>query len=189
MLEIEEAEQQATKVSIDNPFPLNDASQIKLMPVASWNQYKDLFTDDFDARETDKISDFYTRCEEYDRAAELNATLTFQQNQQELRNNMQRVLAEYAKAYSDELENAAATDKERLEQEYIQRRQRFLDIYGNNSPTHMYTYVPVKPFNDAKNALQDLETSLSLTSVGIKLKQAARPKGFFKRTVDRIFHR
>ena len=184
LLEIEEAEQRLSRVSVENPFPTGD-EQIKLMPIASWNQYKHLFTNDFDRNETDKISDFYLRCEAYDKAAAFESEVTFELNQQELRINMQRVLADYAREYTDKLEMPGA-DSNKLEEEYIKRRERFVKTYGNTASTHMYTYVPVKPTNDAKRALQGMEQSLSLTSVGTKLKNICRPRSLINRTIDKL---
>jgi len=187
LLEIEEAEQHLTKVSVSTPFPSIDADQVKLMPVSSWGTYKHLFINDFDRNETDKISDFYTRCEDYDQSATLKTSITFGQTQQELRTNMQRILADYAKDYNDKLETAQSEDKKaELEKVYIERRKRFVDIYGNTSETHMYTYVPVKPYNDAQNALQGLEPSLSLTSVGTKLKSISRSRSIVGVVVDKL---
>lgn len=181
LLEIEEAEQQLTKLSADTPFPSYD-EQVQLMGVASWEHYKHLFINDFDRNETDKISDFYARCHDYDDAATFLIQTTFENNQQELRANAQRILADYAKDYNDELDQEANESKRReLERVYIERRQRFVEIYSNTASTHMYTYAPDKPYHDARRAIQGIETSLSLTSVGIKLKRISRSQDFFKR--------
>lgn len=184
LLEIEEAEQHLVKVSAESPFPETD-EQVKLMPVASWNQYKHLFTANFDRNETDKISDFYSRCQEYDKAAAFVSEVTFEQNQQEQRINMQRILADYAREYNDKCEQPGA-DKDMFEQEYIKRRENFVRVYGNTASTHMYSYVPVKPYNDAKRALQGIEQSLSLTSVGTKFKNICRQRNIFNRVIDRV---
>ncbi|HET6746920.1 MAG TPA: hypothetical protein VFH06_02315 [Candidatus Saccharimonadales bacterium] len=187
LLEIEEAEQHLSKVSVSTPFPSAEADQVKLMPVSSWGIYKHLFINDFDRNETDKISDFYMRCEDYDHAATLKTNITFEQTQQELRTNMQRVLADYAKDYNDNLEAAQSDErKSELEKAYIERRKRFVDIYGNTSETHMYTYIPIKPYNDAQNALQGLEPSLSLTSVGTKLKSISRSRSLIGIIIDKL---
>lgn len=185
LLEIEDAEQQLAKVSVDKPFPDLRDEQIKLMPMASWSQNKHLFMKDFDRNEIDKISDFYIRCADYDSASMQNSINSFEMSTQELRVNAQRILADYAREFNDSLE-AAKDDDERqdLEQAYIKRRRQFIEIYGNTSETHMYTYVPAKPFNDAIRALQGLEQSLSLTSVGVKLKMIARPRGRLRRFWD-----
>jgi len=181
LLEIEEAEQQLAKVDTDKPFAAVNSEDVRLMPVSSWNQYKHLFTHDFDRNETDKISDFYARCAAYDCAAALSESIIFERSQQELRINMQRVLADYAREYSDKIETALQADLPKLEQDYIERRRRFVEIYGNTATTHMYTYVPVKPENDAARALRSLETSLSLTSVGIKIKAIAHQNHLFSK--------
>jgi hypothetical protein len=179
LLEIQGAEQQLTKVSVDKPFPEVDVEQVRLMPVQSWEDYKHLFTNDFDRNENDKISDFYTRCAAYDQAAELNSNIVFERSQQELRINAQRILADYAREYNDLVEKAPKSQLPKLEQAYITRRQQFIEIYANTSPTHMFTYAPIKPYNDAVRALQGLEPSLSLTSVGTKLKVMSKPQNFF----------
>jgi hypothetical protein len=185
LLEIEEAEQHLAKVNVTSPFPSNDADQVKLMPVSSWPLYKHLFIHDFDRNETDKISDFYTRCEDYDKAATLKVSITFEQTQQELRTNVQRILADYAKDYNDRLETATTSQqKDDLEQTYIERRKSFVSIYGNTSETHTYTFLPGKLYSDARSALQGLESSLSLTSVGTKLKSISRSRNIFGKIID-----
>lgn len=189
LLEIEEAEQRLAKVSLENPFASDVAEQIALMPVASWNEYKHLFVHDFDRNETDKISDFYLRCKNYDEAATMHASNVFELSVQELRSNMHRVLADFAQRYCDESLKVAPDDIQKrnsLEQQYIERRKRFIEIYGNTAETHMYTYIPVKPTNDAIRTLQGLEPSLSLTSVGSKLKSIARRRNLFGRFLDKL---
>lgn len=186
LIEVEEAEQHLAKVSVENPFPAGPDVQVKLMPVSSWNQYKHLFINDFDRNETDKISDFYARCEDYDNASSRQIEVTFEGNQQELRINIQRILADYAREYNDALEAAAPEDYDTLEKRYIERRRRFVQIYDNTASTHTYTYAPAKPYDDAKRALQGIEQSLSLTSVGTKLKSIARSRTIVGKIIDRV---
>jgi hypothetical protein len=173
LLEIEGAERQLTKVSEDKPFPNIDEEDVYLMRASSWDEFKYLFVNNFDRNEWDKITDFYRRCHDYDEAVTYH-NLNSKKNLQALRVNMQRVLANYADEYTRSIEGKTEEEFTELEIKYINRRQTFINIYGNTSTTHMYSYIPIKPQNDAKRALKGLETSLSLTSVGIKLKQLSQ---------------
>jgi hypothetical protein len=172
LLEIENAEQQSEKVSFDKPFTDINDEDVFLMPVASWDKYKYLFVRDFDRNEWDKITNFYRKCHSYDQSVVFhNASLDH--NMKQLRVNVQRELAEYASEYASKYAGANETDKETVKQEYIRKRNNFTDLYTGSEKIDpiIFTYIPTKAFIDAKRALSNLETSLSLTSVGIKLKK------------------
>lgn len=169
LLEIESAEQQLTKINRDSPFDNVNEEHVFLMKEGSWNKYRYLFVKDFDRNEWDKISEFYNQCQAYDDAVRYYNSL-FDKNAQEVRQNLQRVLARYAEEHASNTFGRSATDKQTLDEAYIKKRQQFVDIYMNTLPTHMYVYLPEKPSKDAIRAAKTI-ADLSITSVGIKLKR------------------
>jgi hypothetical protein len=181
LMEIENAERQLEKVNPDKPFAGPDGEDTFLMPSASWDKTKYLFGRDFDRNEWDKINGFYTKCLLYDEAVRLNNNY-FDKNQQELRVNLQHSLADYARTHAESLKITEPEDIAALEKEYADKRKQYTDtMVGNTDIDHMFMYMPVKAENDAKRALKNLETSLSLTSVGIKLKKLADKNTVFSR--------
>jgi len=186
LLEIEDAERQLEKVSSARPFTGGDEEDVYLMKAASWDKYKYLFVRDFDRNEWDKITTFYTKCQAYDQAVVFNKAST-EKNQQEVRANLQRVLTDHAAQYAkatkvDDKDVQAVSDQayQQLHDAYIER------LVGKDS--NIFTYVPRQSEADAKRALSNLETSLSLTSVGIKLKAMVANKNAWK-IIARLFNK
>ncbi len=180
LLEIEHAEQQMQIVTqTQESESLNE--NIYLMRVASWEKYRYLFVRDFDRNEWDKVTDFYDKCQRYDTAVRYNNTF-FKANEENLRTNLHRVLADYADEYVSTASNATPTERTEAERVYLEKRQSFIDMYMRTTQGYLYMYNPIKPVNDAKTVLSSIETSLSLTSVGIKLKRLARASSIWQRT-------
>ena len=188
LIEIENAERQLEKINPENPFPGTDRADIFLMPTASWDKYKYLFGRELDRNEWDTLANFYLKCQSFDEATRLNASY-FDRNQQELRINLQRVLAGYAQEYAEAL--AVLTDEEEkaaLTSNYLKKRSAFEDaLIGNASPSHLTLYMPMKSENDAKRALRNIESNLSLTSVGTKLKGLAAGRSIRQRAARSLF--
>ena len=184
LLEIESAEQQLQTIT-QNEQSGSLAENTYLMKNSSWDGYRYLFVRDFDRNEWDKISDFYSKCHQYDDAVAFNNKY-FGGNVEKTQLQLQRILAEYAKDFTEDTLSATTdVEKLKLKDEYEQRKNLFIDAYGlrvseiNFPPP--YFYNPQKPVNEAKAILSTIETSLSLTSVGIKLKRMATKVGLWKR--------
>lgn len=175
LLEIERAEQQIQIINqAQQPGTLNE--NLFLMKSASWEKYRHLFVKNFDRNEWDKLTDFYDKCQRYDEAVRYNNTF-FKENAQELTTNLHRALADYAKDCAEQMSAGTPAQKNTLENAYLAKRKQFIDLYMNVDPDHLYMHFPMKPINDAKAVLDSIEPSLSLTSVGIKLKRLARTSG------------
>ena len=189
LLEIENAEQQLQVIN-QNQQQGSLAENIYLMKNSSWDSYRYLFVRDFDRNEWDKISDFYNKCHQYDEAVTFNNKY-FGSNVEKTQLQLQRVLAGFAKDFTDAI-LAATTDREKsdLKDLYGQRKNLFVDSYGLrvNDADFLppYFYNPQKPVNDAKAILSTIETDLSLTSVGIKLKRMATRINLWQK-LKRIF--
>ena len=182
LLEIEGAEEGLRKVSPQKPFL--DDGYVVLMRTASWDSYKHLFVADFAnyRNEWDKIAEFYAQCENYDKAVTAQNE-TRDDNKRELIANVQRVLAGYADQRAAQLQPDGDDFKneetrEKLEQRYRAKRQRFMDvIVGVISKTDQINhYVPQQFFNDAVRALGAIDKNLSTTTAGIRLRELAAPR-------------
>jgi hypothetical protein len=177
LLEVEAAQAQLDKVSADKPFIPPDQQSVYLMKTASWDKYKYLFVRDFDRDEWDKITLFYINCQAYDQAVRFNKIST-EKNQQAVRENLQRILTDHAAKYVEDTiskpgKPSSATPQS--EQQYLAERQEYIEqLVGEKG--QIFTYVPKQSESDAKRALNNLETSLSITSVGIKLKNIVNKK-------------
>jgi hypothetical protein len=174
LLEIENAEQQIQKINetqSDNPVQPG----IYLMKEASWSKYRYLFVRDFDRTEWDNISDFYNKCRKFDVAVAYQESL-FEKNMAVLRSNLQNKLANLAEDHAAEMLGKDTDEQRLLEEEYFKKRRQFISTYMSTNPDFMYMHYPIQPVNAAKAVLDSIEGSLSLTSVGIKLKQLASPR-------------
>ncbi len=181
LLEIESAEQQLQAVNqTQAQLPDTLPETIFLMKNSSWEKYRYHFVRDFDRNEWDKITDFYDKCRRYDEAVVYNNSL-FKANHRNWASNLYRVLAEYAREHADKMVEAKDNDKPALEDAYINRRKTLIETYTNVDEKHTYFHNPIKPVNDAKAVLSTIETNLSLTSVGIKLKRLAAIRSLAQR--------
>lgn len=177
LLEMESAEQQL-QIITQNQSANSLAENIYLMKNSSWDKYRYHFVRDFDRNEWDKITDFYNKCIQYDAAVSYNNSY-FAGNVDMTQMHLLRIQADYANDYARE--DAAATDqieKDAAREAYEKKKQTFINAYGVvqsadnfDSP---YFYNPQKPVIEAKQVLDTIETNLSLTSVGIKLKKMAK---------------
>ncbi len=171
LLEIENAERQLDKIA-EFQKPDSLVKSIYLMNGGSWNKYRELFVRDFDRNEWDKITSFYAKCEIYDDAIRYDGE-SFGKNVDERRVNIQRILGDFAHQYILASEKAKTDgQKAKLHRVYIERRKHFEDIYDRGSRSdNLDSYSPQKFVDDAKKVLETIEPSISLTSVGIKLKR------------------
>jgi len=176
LLEIESAEKQLQLIN-QTQSSGTLAENIYLMKSSTWDENRYMFVRDFDSNEWDKITDFYNKCLQYDASVAYNNTF-FGNNVEKVQNQVLRVLAKYADSYSDKLVDAKSPQERKLlKREYEEKKNRFIETYGvienEEGFPPPYFYNPMKPVNDAKAVLGAIETNLSLTSVGIKLKRMA----------------
>lgn len=187
LLEVQSAEQQLQVVRRTQGDEL--AENVYLMKNSSWDKYRYLFVRDFDRNEWDKISDFYNKCLQYD-ASVAYASTYFGSNVEKAQGHILGALAGYAKQYVNDFEALPNPDeKQELVDAFKERRSNFLQAFGvingDESFLSPYFYNPQKPTIDAKAVLETMETNLSITSVGNKLKRMAENRGFFRRLFRR----
>ena len=186
LLEVESAEQQL-QIITQNQAPGSLAENIFLMKNSSWEKYRYFFVRDFDRNEWDKITDFYNKCLQYDAAVAYNSNY-FGSNVEKAQSHILRILANYADTYIEDVEKATTqTSKAKLREAYEAKKTNFLNAYGviqnDDNFTAPYFYNPQKPVIEAKSVLDTIETNISLTSVGIKLKRMAAKKSFWQRFI------
>ncbi len=136
------------------------------MQTESWSKYKYQFIKDFDRDEWDTITDFYNKCALIDEAIRYNKTF-FQKNEEQIRANKYRIFADYTKEFIDSPGNA----EEKIN-DFFQRTKIFDDAFMQRQ--YIADYKPMKPINDAKQHIKDLNLNISFSVIGQKLKKLAR---------------
>lgn len=146
---------------------------ILTMQTESWSKYKYLFVRDFDRDEWDEITDFYNKCQSLDQAIIYNSSF-FSKNEEQIRVNLLRILADYAKNKNDLLING----NNKSTKKKINQVDRLASMYYSTYMTKPYQllYNPNKPINDAKLYIDNLKINISQTTIGTKLKALARIK-------------
>jgi hypothetical protein len=189
LLEMESAEQQL-QVITQNQSAGSLAENIYLMKNSSWDKFRYHFVRDFDRNEWDKITDFYNKCLQYDAAVTYHSSY-FAGNVDMTQMHLLRIQADYASEYAHDIAKADSQEKRDVIREaYEKKKQTFINSYGvvesADNFTSPYFYNPQKPVIEAKQVLETIETNLSLTSVGIKLKKMANNASFLRRLKERI---
>lgn len=187
ILEIASAEDALKKISVDKPYA---DPKVILMPFSSWDRYKHLLVSDFSGYkdEWDKITGFYSQCEEYDNA------MAGQNDMEDAKTKamiveMQRVLSKYAATYIEDLIDTDEQERDSLPTQYKAKRDMFIDIYTGsiNKNAAIDHYTPQRFTNSAKHALGVIDRSISTSTAGKRLKEiATHPK---HTTLDRLLQR
>lgn len=182
LLELETAEQKLQRINSARADDLNRLPNIYLMEESSWDKFRYLFVKDFDRNEWDKITDFYSKCKSYDEAVSYNES-HFDKHVQEMR----KIQHKYFGAYSAEyVENTFSENNPRTIQENKDtmdaKKSMLLDAIGIRDTSNTYLYSPQQPLDQATIALLSIESNISLTSVGQKLKSIS-----FKKTLWQKF--
>ncbi len=182
LLEIENAERQLEKVNADRVFPGIDEDDVYLMRSASWDKYKYLFVRDLDRNEWDKLTSFYDKCSIYDKAA-ASYRRSREKNQQEARVNVHRILADLAKDYADISSDLSKEEINQRTSLYAEKRKAYISLMVGET-SEILTYIPQQLDFEGKRVLTTIETNLTSTSIGIKLKLIVNKKGIFDRLAN-----
>lgn len=139
------------------------------MPYENWSTNKYLFVDNFTRDEWDAINNFYNKCKLLDESIQHNNS-AFYNDVEVIRENKQRVLADFAKETTIKITSTNDEEKQKkIEDEYVNNSEKFDSLYMSRQGR--FAYSPNKPINDSKLYLDDLTTNLSLSSVGLKLRE------------------
>jgi hypothetical protein len=164
LLEIQNAERQLKRVKENLSKVGTLMEDVFVMPSESWSKYKYLFVRKFDRDEWDTISEFFNKCSLYDDAVD-HSNSCFVKNEDQIRINIQRIFAEFCRDSDD--------TSEILDQKVIDRFKRFRQRYLKNQSPELGYYSPQKPLTDANIYLADLESTITQTTIGNKLKKVA----------------
>lgn len=181
LIEIENAERQLQTISSSESDTLTENTY--LMPSSSWEKYRHLFAQDFTPREWDTITNFYNRCALFDEAVTFNS-LAFKQNVEAFRKSINFALVLQASQLingTDSSDTSEATGA-LIREEYIRFRDSLISLYM--SPSNLYMYNPQKPLNDAVAATKSIDRTISLSSIGTKLRKVSK-QGLFERVFRR----
>lgn len=170
LVEIENAERQLSIIKkTGNDDSLSES--VRLMPTTSWEKYRHLFGRTFTSREWDTVSDFYNRCSQYDKAVDYDST-SITRDIEAWRTSVNHALALVISISLLNDSSGQLTDRE-FEDQYRELGRRLTEVYMK--PSNLFIYKPVKPLKEATDALKELTETLSLTSVGDKLRKVSRP--------------
>lgn len=191
LLEIESAEQQLQLIN-QTQTAGSLAENIFLMKNSSWDKYRYYFVRDFRRNEWDKITDFYNSCSQYDDAVSFNKSY-FGTNVNHVQSQIIRIMADYTNDYIEAVSKAKTQDeKDSIKEAYDAKKSRFIISYGvienNEGFAGPYFFGPQKPALAAQKILSTIETSLSLTSVGIKLRNMSANKSLWRRLTERFLN-
>jgi len=139
---------------------------IQVLQLNSWSQQKHLFSSDFDEDQWSAINSFYTNAALLDQTL-IQSNAVFESNAEQIRSNMQRVLADLIEVM------VVQTKKDTIEQDLRQLKERaelFNDLYEEKKKE--FTFTPVKYLDDIRRILDDV-TLISTSTAGEKLKKLA----------------
>jgi hypothetical protein len=183
LLEIQNAEKQLGIINQNRDANILDEN-IYLMKNSSWDTYRYFFVRDFDTSEWEKITTFYNKCIQYDKAV-TGYNENWASNVKSAQKHVLRILADYADLFTQQLATVTPRQKEKIRKDYEDKKTAFISSYGviqndDNYPAP-YFYSPQKPILEAKVILDTIETALSTSSVGVKLKTMSDNANLLKR--------
>lgn len=144
-----------------------------VMQTESWSTLRHLFVRDLNQAEWESISDFYNMCHLFDLAVSNNDSF-FQMDTEQIRINANRIIFDLVKTSTEKIVEIGESDikKKNEEIERLAKARKFFEEYFED-PNHFYMYSPIKPLNDAIFYISNMNTNLSLTSIGLKLRKIA----------------
>lgn len=149
---------------------------IFLMPVETWTSNRHDFVKDFRDHEWRAIDNFFTKCKLYDEYARQNA-LTFGKNEEQIRINAHRLVADYANELTESV--AHLNDAVKLNDKQTKEASEAYKIFNNkelfiensflSNTLAKPMYSPQKYLDKARQYASEVE-KLSLSNVGRKLQ-------------------
>lgn len=138
----------------------------KVLSAENWTRYKYLFVKDLTNEEWNKVESFYNSCIAYDSAVEENNSYFFQ-DVEHIFTSMNEYYYEKVKGFHNS-KPAGDNMPEAMTDDIKSFQSRFLVNHT------AIDYRPQKPINDARIALVALDSSVTLSSGGQKLKKIAK---------------
>lgn len=152
-----------------------------IMKHESWTKWKYLFVKNFDRDEWDSISEFYEKCMLYDEAIISNSA-TFSKNEEQIRINVHRIVADYIKEAVDAVaKKLGTTDPNKLKDSIDKIREKAETfqsqyLFQNEAIISKPNYSPQKYLDDREKFLQQIDVKISSRPVIQKLKKIAKIK-------------
>lgn len=149
---------------------------IFLMPVETWTTNRHDFVKDFKDHEWRAIDNFFTKCKLYDEYARQNS-LTFGKNEEQIRINAHRLVADYANelandiAHLNDVVKLSDKQKKMVTKAYkiFNNKELFIENQFLSSNLAKPMYSPQKYLDKARQYASEVE-KLSLSNVGRKLQ-------------------
>jgi len=143
-----------------------------VLPTESWSKYKSLLSKDFTKEQWDRISKFYNDCQLFDETVAYNDNM-FINDTVEIRKNVHQGIYKYAAEYAEKItEEKDPSKKEDIINEFKDKKNALSLIL--TSSEYMYIYSPSKPVNDIELLIDTIETSISISDVGQKLRKIVK---------------
>lgn len=180
LLEIENAQEQlkeAKKKVLPNPDdPLPE--HLYTLPSDTWSKNRHLFIEDFKPTEWSAINEFYNVCQVFDEAIHHNDS-RFADEEKQIRSNVHKVNYAYVMEANPKLLGERDADKrQEIVNDFITKRNSAVALLTTGE--YVYAYTPSKHNNTVKGCLENVNTNLSLESVGQKFQNLSKPR---KRTL------
>lgn len=169
----------------------SDIGQDLILATSSWSSYRHLFINDLTDKQWRKIGDFYDDCETLNEAIKENNSF-FGQNSQSIRAARYEAAASFVTKAINDVEAGAFSvtqpDGSQIvspsaEQDIKNRINLELSAFNqileeslNSANVH---YNPRKPINDTERTLKYIDSNLSDSDIGIKLRKVADKKLLF----------
>ncbi len=166
----------------------SDIGQDLILSTNSWSSYRHLFINDLTDKQWRKVGDFYDDCETLNEAIRENNSF-FGQNSQAIRTARYEAAASFvAKAINDVESGVFSTTQpdgtqvvsSSAEQDIKSRINLELNAFNQVLEDSLNTanvhYNPRKPINDTERTLKYVDSNLSDSDIGIKLRRIADKK-------------
>lgn len=141
---------------------------VVLMRYESWSRYKSRFLNILTPEEWNSIDQFYNNCLAYDDAVSIdkhNLKHIVTENYRHLYAHYQHVVETYHNSHPNKIELPETTIKQLLNYEAL---------YLSNKAKGRYDYTPRQAIAAARSALVALDTSITTSTAGAKLKKLAK---------------
>ncbi len=155
-----------------NPDPASAVLENNIvLEQESWSKYKFMFINLLEQEEWDAVNNFYKHTRLYDDAVRLNGSF--------FNANIRQTWVSLHSYYLNKLKSFTESDlsAKDISEELKKDVATFRDLYINNQ--YSVNYYPLKPINDAKYALDNLNLELSTSSVFVRLRKLASKSGIF----------
>jgi hypothetical protein len=147
---------------------------------SGWEKTKYLFINDFNSNEWENLNTFFNQVKEYQRTISQIANLfpkNINSRTQAIHTELSKIASEQAKELSelgvskDPKSEEYKTSAEEIISLYEEKAQRFITIFVDVQSSSKYSYMPAGTFEPLEKLLNEINTELSISSVGEKLKR------------------